>query len=167
MQHACHLLFIDHCRHNIWEYACINLAKGRTPFDMCCCSGSSSSTEAFVTKLHIAFLAQTSLASAWFADASLASASVLLMPQSRFSQGLQRGASRLRAPRGVWAPRSSGASVTWPTLAATRLRGQAGSSIRCCLGTTQGHGWQSHAGPIRILSCHPTQAHAHRRTNSR
>ena len=38
---------------------------------MCCCSGSASSTEAFVTKLQIAFLAQPSLASAWFYDSKI------------------------------------------------------------------------------------------------
>ena len=36
---------------------------------MCCCSGIASFTDAFVIKLQIAFLAQPSLASAWFVTA--------------------------------------------------------------------------------------------------
>ena len=36
---------------------------------MCVCSGSASSTAAFVTILQVAFLAQPSLASAWFVAA--------------------------------------------------------------------------------------------------
>ena len=41
------ILLVDH---NIWDYACFKLAQDRTPWDICCCSGSASSTEAFVTK---------------------------------------------------------------------------------------------------------------------
>ena len=58
--------FVDH---NVWEYASFKLAQDRTPKDMCCCSGIASSTEAFVTKLQIASLAQPSLALGCFVTA--------------------------------------------------------------------------------------------------
>ena len=48
-------------------YCCVPVsAQYRTPQDMCCCSGSAVSTEAFATKkIHTAFLGQPFLASEW------------------------------------------------------------------------------------------------------